>query len=592
MAMPTDDSPTIASFLSPVKPCRLLDTRAQGGEPVPSGSTIRITVAGRCGSDSLATAAALTVTAVDANARGHLTVFPAGTARPASSNLNYTPSSTTANSVLTALQDGAVDVFVKSSTHLVVDVTGVFLDTSEPVSAGRFVPTSQTRLLDTRTTGDRNSGDLNVTLPPTIPSDAIAISATLTVVGVSSPGYLSVRPPGTSLSASSVLNADRLNSTRAVTLIVPISAGAFILHRSMPADVIVDITGWFTGPEAPPSTDGLFVPVSPQRVYDSRATNEALHPGGVIEVPFSTIEADAVAINVTAVDTLRPGYVSVFPAGTLRPDTSTLNARWRLPTANLAIVPLGERGLAFYSNTGTRLVVDLAGWFLGTPRPSDQPVPPNNPSTNGGRVLFIADSAFAGIRWYNELDELKGAAFTSDLESCRRLIGFSCRGREGYAPSAAVAAIGSANGTFDTIVIAAGYNDFAPLFTQAIHEVALAARGRGISRIVWLTYREQVSYTSPASASSAATFAANNIALRDAISSGSYPELSIADWNTYSANQTAWMAADGVHLTAVGAKYAAQYIGLTLASLGRYECPTPGARDPGGWCAAPLVPRL
>ncbi len=590
MAMPTEDSPTIASFLSPVTPCRLLDTRAQGSGPVPSGSTIRITVAGRCAADSRASAAALTVTAVDASARGYLTVFPAGTARPSSSNLNYTPSSTTANSVLTALQDGAVDVYVKSSMHLVVDVSGVFLDTSEPVSAGRFVPMSQTRLVDTRSTGDRNAGELDVALPPTVPSDAIAVSATLTVVDVSSPGYLSVRPRGTSLSTSSVLNADALNKTRAVNLIVSVSAGGFILRRSMPADVIVDITGWFTGPEAPASTDGLFVPVSPQRVHDSRVTNEALHPGGVIEVPFSTIEANAVAINVTAVDTLKPGYVSAFPAGTLRPATSTLNARWRLPTANLAIVPLGDRGLAFYANTGTRLVVDLAGWFLGTPQPSDQPVPPNNPSTDGGRILFIADSAFAGIRWYDELDELKGAAFTSDLESCRRLIGFSCRGRDGYTPSSAVTAIGSAGGTFDTIVIAAGYNDFAPLFAQAIQEVAMAARDRGISRIVWLTYREPVSYRSPLGASSAATFATNNIALRDAVSSGSYPEITIADWNTYTANQATWFADDGVHLTPTGARYAAQYIGLTLASLGRYTCPTPAASDPGGWCAEPLVP--
>ena len=51
--------------------------------------------------------------------------------------------------------------------------------------------------------------------------------------------------------------------------------------------VVVDITGWFTGATAAASSEGLFTPVDPTRLLDTRtttapATGTPLHRGGKV----------------------------------------------------------------------------------------------------------------------------------------------------------------------------------------------------------------------------------------------------------------------------------------------------------------------
>jgi hypothetical protein len=79
--------------------------------------------------------------------------------------------------------------------------------------------------------------------------------------------------------------------------------------------------------------------------------------------------------------------------------------------------------------------------------------------------------------------------------------------------------------------------------------------------------------------------------LRTLVASGRYPEVILADWNSYTATRSTWLTADGVHVTAVGAKAAGEYISRTLAFLDRRPCPpgTGGAVALGGWCASPDV---
>ena len=52
--------------------------------------------------------------------------------------------------------------------------------------------------------------------------------------------------------------------------IVPVSAAGLSLFASGGGHVVVDVTGYFTGPSAPPSSAGLFIPLDPTRLYDSR----------------------------------------------------------------------------------------------------------------------------------------------------------------------------------------------------------------------------------------------------------------------------------------------------------------------------------
>jgi hypothetical protein len=73
----------------------------------------------------------------------------------------------------------------------------------------------------------------------------------------------------------------------------------------------------------------------------------------------------AVALNVTLAQTTRAGFVTTWPTGIARPDTSSLNAeRPDQSIANLVIVPLGTDGkVSLFTENGTHLVADVAGYF-------------------------------------------------------------------------------------------------------------------------------------------------------------------------------------------------------------------------------------
>lgn len=125
-----------------VTPCRLLDTRTQeGGEaPVPSGTARQLDVVAvtRCGISSLAHAVAINVTVIQPGGQGHVTVYPASLQQPPStSTLNFNPGKTRANNALTILSpDGKLKLrpFLVGggAVHLLVDVTGFFIETGAP----------------------------------------------------------------------------------------------------------------------------------------------------------------------------------------------------------------------------------------------------------------------------------------------------------------------------------------------------------------------------------------------------------------------------------------------------------------------------
>ena len=538
----------------------------------------------------------VTVTATDASSPGFVTLTGAGSTRPNVSNVNFRPNSAVANSAVVALSsDGAIDVAASASVHVIIDVAGVFSDAAGPVSSGRFVPVVPSRLADTRAGGSPEAGDLVVPLPAGVAPDAMAVAISVTVADPTAPVYVTVHPNGVGRPTTSVVNSDLLERARAVTVLAPVTPTGLVVYRSAPANVVVDVIGWFTGPSAPASTDGLFVSQTPIRVWDSRATADPIHAGGSVERQLVAQPAAAVLVNVTAVDATAPGYVSMYPAGTPQPYVSMLNVTWRDPLASMTIVSNSTRGAAFSASVGMHVLVDVTGYFTGTPAaPVTQAVGEqvSNPMpASGGSVLFVSDSSLAVIRWNGQLGSLQGASITADLESCRRLIGVSCRGREGYAPTTAVQAVAGARGNFDTLVVNVGYNDFSSTFATGFDSVIAAARARGIARVVWFTYRESVGYVSPQGASNPENYATYNAMLRSFVASGRYPEVVLADWNTYTATRPGWLGADGVHVTTVGARAAGEYVSRTLAFLDRRACPAGlgGVVAAGGWCASPDV---
>jgi len=180
---------------------------------------------------------------------------------------------------------------------------------------------------------------------------------------------------------------------------------------------------------------------------------------------------------------------------------------------------------------------------------------------SASHIGLIGDSAWAGIRWTNSFGPLRRFNFTADLESCRRTIGASCRGREGYAPSTTVGAMRLSAGRWGAVlVIATGYNDPGATFANAVDQVMNEASSQQIYRVVWMTMRTaDVTYVSPGFTSNTFTFRDNNrILLQKAAQYGG--RLQIADWASYSASHPEWFTSDGIHLRPNGAVAAAGFI--------------------------------
>ena len=125
-----------------------------------------------------------------------------------------------------------------------------------------------------------------------------------------------------------------------------------------------------------------FTPVTPTRILDTRPSSRTNYAGGkpgagasvplqITNAKVSAVPATATAVvlNVTAVDATAPGYVQVFPTGRSVPGASSnLNIERAGQTIpNTVIVPLGQDGfLTFYTEAGTHLIADIAGYFVPT----------------------------------------------------------------------------------------------------------------------------------------------------------------------------------------------------------------------------------
>ncbi len=386
IALPDGSSPASAAPLATtahlvaVEPCRLIDTRQGVGWPLDTGQVITVPVADRCGVPTDAVAAAITVTVAAPWGWGYVTVGASGAPLPATSTLNWSaPLETRANGAIVALgAGGSIDLSTSTISHVIVDVSGYFVPTTS-TDAGRFVAMTPRRLLDTR---DRSDIGLvpdetqRVALPADVPSDATAVFVNLTTTSSIGYGYFSAYAAGAPRPTTSVLNTDGAGQTRASGVIVPVSGAGFDVYASTGGHLIVDIAGWFTGPTAADSSDGLLMLIDPVRVMDTRSDGrDRFWPDGsqALDTTGATGQAAAVVANVTMAESAGWGFVTAFPGQTAKPPISTLNVdKPNQTVANMAVVPSGTSGLYLHSSTTSHVIVDVVGWFTGaavTPSP-------------------------------------------------------------------------------------------------------------------------------------------------------------------------------------------------------------------------------
>ena len=203
---------TDAGAVVPVTPTRLWDTREHA--VLSSGATLPLHVAGVAGVPADATAVFVNVTVTQPQAYGYLTVFPAGEAVPATSNLNFVPGLTAPNLALVkvgknesiSIQNGS-----PGAAHVVVDIQG-YITAGTPTTAGAVIPISPVRIVDTRlglgAKGPVSSGTAVVVTVTgaSVPTTSQGVFMNLTVTDPKSSGWLAAYPTQATLPLVSNVN--------------------------------------------------------------------------------------------------------------------------------------------------------------------------------------------------------------------------------------------------------------------------------------------------------------------------------------------------------------------------------------------------
>lgn len=392
-------------------PQRLLDTRAGASHvgpadltgPYATESVIDLNVVDTLSVPigSTVNAVAVNITSVAPVSRGFVQAYPtmAGSTGSTSTINIATAGQARPNFAIVPVgMNGSISLYLQAGGQALVDLLGYFVASDgAPVTAGRFVPlAAPERWTDSR-------GLAGAPLPPgfvsprqlragetiTVPtlsgtqvptaagavdtSQVSALVVNVAAVGASANGFIRVMRPDAGSATHSNVNFTSASAS-ANTAIVPISAtGTTALYTSNAVNAIVDVVGYITASSAPLSTEGMFVPLSPVRVYNTRdlgkpfAARESravILSGGVTGVPSGVY---GVSANLTAVAPSANGYLKVFPGGT-EPPTASLNFAAGKTVANGALMGVNPDGSATaIMSQASHLIIDVNGYFVKAP---------------------------------------------------------------------------------------------------------------------------------------------------------------------------------------------------------------------------------
>jgi hypothetical protein len=253
--------PTNAGFTA-VTPTRALETRA--GQPgwvtgtaLAPGEARVVDAAGALGAvggvigGRRITAVTVNLTAVLPTLPGYLTLYPEGSAPPATSSVNFVAGQIVPNSAVVGVgPTGRIVVHNPiGSTHVVLDVTGYLVE-------GRtFVGLAPQRLVDTRDglgsgpLGPQQTLRLKLDQLAGLPRGFVGAAAlNLTVARSSAAGYLTAYPGSSPVPSASSVNFVANGAPVANTVVVGVDEDGVVAIRngsSGTVDLVVDLTGWF-----------------------------------------------------------------------------------------------------------------------------------------------------------------------------------------------------------------------------------------------------------------------------------------------------------------------------------------------------------
>jgi peptidoglycan LD-endopeptidase LytH len=288
-------------------------------------------------------AVAVNVTAVDASADLFVTLWPGSQDRPNTSNLNLRAGDTRANLAIVPVDtNGSIAVATGGAyTDILLDLVGWF-DRN-----GTYSSQGSRRLLDTRPTRRVNPGEKVTVATDGACEDATAVN--VTAVNAAASGFVTVWPAGDLQPNTSTLNLIAGETAANMSLVVPGPACAIALTSTVTIDLLVDRVGVVSGVD----------PVRPIRMLDTRTERAKVVPNAERVVQTGAVEGESVAVNVTAVDPDAAGFVTVWPTGTARPNTSNLNTTAGRTTPNMVIVRAGLGGrVSIAASMPTHLLID------------------------------------------------------------------------------------------------------------------------------------------------------------------------------------------------------------------------------------------
>lgn len=257
----------------PAVTCRAYDSRSgDDGQRLVAGDVVdvAITAPGGCGVPPTAVAAEVTVTVAEAMGPGFVKVWPAGQPTPNATFLTqvggpgtddvHPGGRSTSNTGTVAIRSGSYQSNLRvrlygKPAHVIVDVQGWWVPAPAAPAATFKARRPGCRVLDTRKTGGPVAPievrGVKITQVPgcNIPTNAVAIEATITAVDQAGSGYLRAWAAGSPGPSGSVLSFPDRGST-GTTIAVPIRPGTedpnlLLQNYGSSTQYVVDIEGWY-----------------------------------------------------------------------------------------------------------------------------------------------------------------------------------------------------------------------------------------------------------------------------------------------------------------------------------------------------------
>lgn len=346
IATPASAAGSLWSFIAPAA---AFDT-AWTGTRVAAGATTKISIANLAGVLASTSGVMVRLTTRGAAAGGYLVVHPCDIPAPFTASLTFPANGGVVGT--TVVEAVASNICLTSNVSLGVKVEVIAFRSANGVGLQAI---RSTRALDTRLTKRLQPG-VQVAIDPVklgVVAGTQALSATITLVGPSRAGSLSLGFCGSG-PWTVPTSADSLSS---FSIAMRVTGTGWCISSNVATDVVVDITGIWTG------TTGAPAPSDPVRVYDSRVVGAQIGPAPVTVAVAGQggIPAGATTamIAISTVTGSNPGIVFLVPCGTERSEgAAAVGAPKRVVTA-VVPVQLGNGAVCISALQPVDVIVDV-----------------------------------------------------------------------------------------------------------------------------------------------------------------------------------------------------------------------------------------